>query len=486
MKQSENKLGYLYRFKSARNILEQYDELEKQIIHFSPREDLNDPLEGHMNLYWNGDKIAWKGLFKNYINCLEYSFFMYRLGATNEQLRTIPIFFTEGSLPTEQYKNLSNEITTEFINNDVVESLATILAIKSIEVSRSELKFFLNIIHKVGLNIIIKNHSTYGLMRKDESVHIESLELNDETLIKLINEYIEVKKNEKNSEELFVVFSGINEELKLHEKVLVDILGEEQRMNWYYLLEEFPDFYIGEIENLIHPPCYMACFSEDYFNPSMWGNYADKHKGICMIFKVNEYNNNYYIPLERTYSYSSNCVSKSFIDTRLEKVIYGGEYININFFEMLGMLNRLQMEYWFKDGEQESYILNNIVDDKWRDKYWTYYNNRYITKTKEWNFEKEYRLRIENGLFGNYSSNEKRNLKYPFDSLEGIIFGIETSQADKVEILKILSRKCIENKRSDFKIYQAYFDEDTKGIKSRELKIIEEKIVEGKYVEFDI
>ena len=484
MKSNINEQGYFYRFKSARNLLEQYKELEKQIIHFSPREDLNDPLEGHMKLYWKGDKIAWRGLFKNYINCLEHNFSMYRLGIKGEQLHTIPIFFTEENLPTKRYKNLSNEMTKEFINNNIVDRLVDILGNQSIEVSRSELKFFLSIIHKEGLKIIMKYHYYYGLMKKEEIVDIKTEYLNNEKFNEFIEDYQKTKDNEANSKELFKIWNGMYEELQLHGKVLVNIVGEEQRKDWYYLLSEFPNTYLRKIEGLIHPRCYMACFSEDFSNPSMWGNYADKHKGVCMIFRVNKCNDNYYIPIEQTYSYSSNSVSKKFIDTKLEKVIYGSECININFFEMLGKLNKIQMDYWFKDEEQESCIINSIIndEDRWRKNYWTYFHNRYLRKTKEWDFEKEYRLRIEDNLFDDYTSNDSRNLKYPFDSLEGIIFGIETSQVDKIEILKTLSKKCIENKRSNFKIYQAYFDEDTKLIKTKELRLIEKNVVEGKYI----
>lgn len=484
IKSTEKKLDYLYRFKSARNLLEQYGELEKQIIHFSPREDLNDPLEGHMSLYWKGDRIAWKGLFKNYINCLEHSFSMYRLGARKEQLHEMSIFFDYSTLPSKEYQNLINEITTEFIKLPFIERIITILGDKGIMVSKNELKFFLYTIHIEGLNIIMKHHSIYGLMENKEIIHLNNYRLNSENFKKFIDDYMKIRNNEKeNSKELFKVWNDMNEEMQLHEKVLVDVIDEKQKVDRYYLLSEFPGAYLQQIEKLIHPSCYMACFSKDFSNTSMWGNYADKHKGICMIFKLNKYDNNYYTPIEQTYSYSSNSITKKFINAKLEKVIYGGEYLNINFFEMLGRLNKIQLEYWFKDGEQESYIIKDIMDDKdnWRKTYWRYFNNRYNTKTKEWDFEKEYRLCIED-TFEDYSSNESRNLKYPFDSLEGIIFGIETTHEDKVKILSILSEKCVINKKKDFKIYQAYFDEDTKTIKLNELKSIEKNVIDGKYI----
>jgi hypothetical protein len=33
---------------------------------------------------------------------------------------------------------------------------------------------------------------------------------------------------------------------------------------------------------MIHPDWYMACFTESYASPSMWGHYANAHKGVCL------------------------------------------------------------------------------------------------------------------------------------------------------------------------------------------------------------
>lgn len=41
-------------------------EIGNHSIKFSNREEVNDPLEGYISLFWQGDRPAWEGLFRNY------------------------------------------------------------------------------------------------------------------------------------------------------------------------------------------------------------------------------------------------------------------------------------------------------------------------------------------------------------------------------------------------------------------------------------
>ena len=52
----------LYRYRNIDNALK---ELEKGTFYFAHYKELNDPIEGSFRLYWQGDKYAWEGLFKN-------------------------------------------------------------------------------------------------------------------------------------------------------------------------------------------------------------------------------------------------------------------------------------------------------------------------------------------------------------------------------------------------------------------------------------
>ena len=62
--------SYFYRFRSARGLLEQFQELERQEIFFSAPDQLNDPMEGFRDVVWGGDAIAWRCHLKHYVLCL--------------------------------------------------------------------------------------------------------------------------------------------------------------------------------------------------------------------------------------------------------------------------------------------------------------------------------------------------------------------------------------------------------------------------------
>jgi len=61
---------HFFRFRSIRNLLDGFHELENQEIYFSPPRDLNDPVEGFKDLFWQGDAIVWVNLLRHYLLCL--------------------------------------------------------------------------------------------------------------------------------------------------------------------------------------------------------------------------------------------------------------------------------------------------------------------------------------------------------------------------------------------------------------------------------
>ena len=49
----------LYHYRSIENAIK---EIRDCTFHFATRAELNDPLEGYVRVYWQGDKAAWEGL----------------------------------------------------------------------------------------------------------------------------------------------------------------------------------------------------------------------------------------------------------------------------------------------------------------------------------------------------------------------------------------------------------------------------------------
>ena len=59
----------LYHHRSVKNAIK---EIEQGTLHFSTRDELNDPMEGYLRVFWQGDTPAWQGLLKNYV-CSVYN-----------------------------------------------------------------------------------------------------------------------------------------------------------------------------------------------------------------------------------------------------------------------------------------------------------------------------------------------------------------------------------------------------------------------------
>jgi hypothetical protein len=160
---------------------------------------------------------------------------------------------------------------------------------------------------------------------------------------------------------------------------------------------------------------------------------------------------------------------------KFEKVDYEKEYEEINFFESFGLLpsSKIISTWYLGDKENENSILYDKVFtniEKWRKEHWKKYHQNMLIKTRDWAYEKEYRITYS-ALQDYEIEISQRKLKYDFNCLKGIIFGIKTPLEKKCEIIEIIKKKCKENDRTDFEFYQAYFCHSDKNIQHRNLNI---------------
>lgn len=100
----------------------------------------------------------------------------------------------------------------------------------------------------------------------------------------------------------------------------------------------------------------------------------------------------------------------------------------------------------------------------------------FFMKLKEWEYEKEQRLFLSSSL-EMYNTQESRKLKYKFEDLEAIIFGMRTSVEDKAKIIKIIKAKCKENNRKDFDFYQAFYSSFSGKMEIKKLCFIKQEIL---------
>lgn len=155
----------IYKFRSTNYMI---DEIENEIIYFSPKEDLNDPIEGYIKLYFNGDEIAWRGLFKNYFISFYNkvnSFLIIKmleefqdneskdlLIELKNNFRRID-FYNKNFLPIENNKIILpyEEYIEKFLNLYAVKSIISNLANKNIIIDKNELLFFFTV-HSYSIN----------------------------------------------------------------------------------------------------------------------------------------------------------------------------------------------------------------------------------------------------------------------------------------------------------------------------------------------
>ena len=101
-------------------------------------------------------------------------------------------------------------------------------------------------------------------------------------------------------------------------------------------------------------------------------------------------------------------------------------------------------------------------ESQWRDNHWEKSNISILTKTKDWKYEKEYRLILQNG---------ENKMKYNFQNLKGLIFAIKTPEKEKLQIIEIIKNKCKKNNRNNFEFFQAYYCHKNKNIQHKKMGI---------------
>lgn len=282
MSEQNNKI--FYRLRSLKSIFK-YKELENQEIYFASLDELNDPMEGFRNIVFKGDKIVWQNLFRHYFKCLEWICRAYALGGEKFECKIsdfIPLYAEARDFPTPMYRESFDKIYQEFIQ--VCGKTIKAISRRTTAVSRKELLFYLSTIHYIALGIIQRYYIEQGFIEYrgfDYPKNTQPLAMvitMVDNIEKLINENEE--QNKDILRDLFDVYKNI-----MHSVYLGKLQDTEVSSNRNFILFEFMDFYVQNLEKLMYPECYIACFMEEAHNSSIWGHYGDGHKGICLIFK---------------------------------------------------------------------------------------------------------------------------------------------------------------------------------------------------------
>lgn len=446
----------MYRFRNVEYLLgEKYQELYRQEIFFASSESLNDPLEGFKEIVWKGDSIVWKNFFKHYLVCLMQFMVYTTIGIeTNEE--KIDIYLTEEDLPSEKHKIIFNDIKRNFFNKEIIITLLEKISKLEKKIYEKELLYFITFIFDEALDSISYGYRINNLNFYKFQKDLDSQEKDKLTLINLFD--LLDNHSDVDFKELIGLLSSHIEQVLL----MVDDKNKS--------IVKYCNYYLNKVKTLIHVKWNTACFMSDYRNSSVWGHYGNNHTGVCLIFKTIE------IDGSETLKLISPKIEKEEKEyqriMKFEKIEYKNEPFEVDFFSSLGgfPLPTLERQWYSNENGETSKSYKKMDNiDKWRKEYWDIFMKSITRKTQDWEYEKESRL-IMYSVFNDELKVKK--LRYDFNDLEGIIFGIKTSNEHKREIIKIIKEKCISHDRKDFKFYQAEFSKATGKIEKKELNLI--------------
>ena len=157
------------------------------------------------------------------------------------------------------------------------------------------------------------------------------------------------------------------------------------------------------------------------------------------------------------------------------RITYQKEIEELDFFCSIGVLpvNRLVERWYTSQAGVRSKCADHITADNeasWREVYWKNFFRDISLKTEDWSYEKEVRLILTSSLV-DLGLESTQQLTYKFESLSGIVFGINMSDEDKINIIDIIRTKCQEANRTAFVFFQAYYSHETGFIEKQKLNI---------------
>lgn len=488
----------LYHYRSINAAVK---EIQSCTFRFAAKEELNDPIEGYVRVYWKGDKQAWEGLFRNYICSFYNALTLYLLAADENEIRNKSVMIDVHAFDDLPLGKILKDIRKKLLSDIDIKKFVNLYGEGERECSIDELSLILNYIHVKVVKICMEEQRDHGFIPKEEADGVlvnycsidfppfpfEALDnrIMDSGSFRIFTKLAISKLKDVVTGKILELGIGGNvflygntvKEGDDGERVLWD--ENKQRRKWLSLMFDYPQIYINRLRDMIYPESFIVCFSGKNNNSTMWGNYADSHRGVCLIYETDD-SGNLLICSDNSINSS---VQKKYHYRKIkpERVQYGGNLIERNFFETFGRLTFKQIKSWLtgEDGTESKYIKKIMENlEAWRKSYWEAFKKKNYTKLDSWEYEDEYRIHVDNSFQEYGSSQEDRIIRYNPDCLKGIIFGINTSEFDRLRILKAFLERKVEEEdgnSDNIDFYQAIYDEDTQSINIRKMQLLKLK-----------
>lgn len=479
-------LDHYFRLRSIENLLGVHQELETQTIYFASPEELNDPMEGFKNLFWLGDEVLWTNLFKHYLRCVGVTFtLMFLLGDKPLVWATIPVEepnHANGSTADE----LDEKIFAAFFSQPSIAALIKGLALSEHPIRRDELSLYVRFMHPFA-SMVVQKVFAENMSGPPLDAPPEVWKAVIDALLNLplaLREMAGAEENIDDPRDVRTTIFAISRNMVRQ----MDLINEYNRRespdtrhtpNKAFFYVQFPDEYVDQLSRLTYSKWHAACFMSDIGNSSLWGSYGAGHTGVALKFKSRPGAQHPTLGLHGVNGWSHQGPLRGLIQHEFLPVNYGKSHVPIDFFASLGNMSMDKLNrYWYQScsGEKSARTEKIFADQPaWRKQYWDNYTKIISAKLDDWKHEKEHRLIFSGSLVDSVNSKSERALKYNFEDLTGIVFGIKTSEDHKMAIMKIIETKCRAENRSDFLFYQSDFSPETGTLSHSPLPLLKFK-----------
>lgn len=468
-------MEYLYRYRSIKSLFK-YKELDNLSIYFAKLDELNDQMEKYMNVVWQGDAIAFQGLFKHYLYTLTHLYFSASVRNPKQDIDTnnLPIFLDIKVLKAPEMQDMFKDIYNQFFAFSGVAQFPSKMAASKKKFTVDEMVLVFRGLHLYAYTVIDIVIKSYFLSKNRANASDELYDM--VTQWKGYNQILDILTSGKYSAEQiekiktdFVIQQQVYREL-----LNKDIYKDKNTHNISLLTFDFPEVYMRNITKLLYNEYCIACFSDTYQNEPMWAHYADSEKGVCLQYKIKYRNGEKCLNLHSISNIivteKEEKIEKNFHDVPVFRVLYSNEYPEIDFFTSLGVLPMpIIQNFWlcnYDKTEFSSCLSSYQPVERWVSEYHKKAINHICTKAQNWSYEQEYRI-FQRDVFTPISENkENRFANYSITDLEAIIFGRNVCSEEKRKISNIIKAHCHEKNHS-VKFYDLYYSSITKKLELR-------------------
>ena len=444
-------------------------ELAKREIYLCTPEELNDPLEGHLEVEWAGDRILWRNLFSHYVLCLMH-------GILNTIPQTPGEFdspkldarYTADSLPTDGMKELYRSSCDRFWQNDVMEQLPELLEAGENAIRTEGMRLLARRVHFPAFDAVTRAMESEGCLpngwRAEQLPELSRLNLAQLQQIPKLQASTDL-------EAIAFALNSVEESSFLREQFRRSDRTSAQARLKDYALRLFPDLYVDALlRDLIHPEWHTASFTKECSNAAMWATYGQNHTGVALVLNrpspwlkltgVNGSRSSVHRP-ERE-------LTQGAFQGALHDVTYSDHPPRLNFFEQIGNLpSECVRRTWHSDHDGRlSQKISALHADlqRWRDEHRELHLRAVTTKRNDWVYEKEQRLLIRDDLGLRSEPGDNRKVTYAEEHLSGIVFGLRTPSRDRLRIIETVERTLSHGRRDVFSFYQMKYSHATRRL----------------------